>query len=317
MTNATPEAQQGKARRVRIVGTCVALCAWWFVAGEAMPEVFAALGRISLGAFVAGTTLAFANFIVAAMRFRTLLRAYGATANVPSLAEAVRLYLVAHFFNTALPSNLVGDVMRGHRVRAALPSGGGYLVVLIERVFGLAALLLLTSSIALVHGLATSPWLFTLTLCGLGGAVFGAAAPMMARAVGSRIGGRLEAYTRALPVAVSHRGLGLAFVDSLATQVLVALAGFAILTGLAPTVSVFDAMALIPLALLATYFPTVAGLGARELAFVALLAPLGVAEAEATAASLGLLGTQLVAAMVGGVLHLFSTRDGRGDESTS
>jgi glycosyltransferase 2 family protein len=287
------------------------------VAGDTMHGVASALGRISLLAFTTGTALAFVNFIVAAMRFRTLLRAYGATANVPSLAEAVRLYLVAHFFNTALPGNLVGDVMRGHQVRAALPSGGGYLVVLLERVFGLAALLLLASSIALVRGLATSPWLFTLTVCGFGGAALGAAVPMMARAVGSRVGGRIEQCTRELPVVVSRRGLGLAFIASVATQVLVALAGFAILEGLAPHVSVLDAMALIPLALLATYFPTIAGLGARELAFVALLAPLGVAEAEATAASLGLLGTQLVAAFVGGLLHLVAARELRGTDGAS
>ena len=46
------------------------------------------------------------------------------------------------------------------------------------------------------------------------------------------------------------------------------------------------------------------GLGARELAYVGLLAPLGVPEGEATAASLGLLATQLVAAALGGLLHV-------------
>lgn len=294
-------------RLVPLVATVIALAAWWLVAGDSLAAVGEAVRRIAPSGFLLGVVLTLANFVVAAARFRTLLRAYGAN-ELPSLATSLRLYLVAHFFNTALPGNIAGDVLRGHLTRAALPGAGSYVVVLVERVFGLAGLLLLTCTVALLHGLARSPSLVSLTAIGVTGALVGATAPFAVKRIGARVGGRLERVTRDLPAVTSKPRLLVALGQSTLAQLLVALAGYAVLVSVAPHVSVWDAIALLPLATLAAYFPTLAGLGARELAYVALLAPLAVTEGEATAASLGLLATQLVAAVLGGALHAAGRR---------
>ncbi|MEK7751263.1 MAG: hypothetical protein AAB654_05055, partial [Acidobacteriota bacterium] len=53
----------------------------------------------------------------------------------------LRHYLVAYYYNL-LPTGLAGDVVRGYRVRTALPSAGdSYTVILVERVAGLGGLL--------------------------------------------------------------------------------------------------------------------------------------------------------------------------------
>ena len=66
---------------------------------------------------------------------------------------------------------------------------------------------------------------------------------------------------------------------------------------------VWQALAVVPLALLSIYLPTFAGFGTREAAFAFALAPAGVSEVQATAASLAFGAAHLCVALVGGVLH--------------
>src|SRR5207247_747715 len=78
-----------------------------------------------------------------------------------------------------------------------------------------------------------------------------------------------------------------------------------VLAALDPHVTLADTMPLVPLGLAAAYFPfTVGGAGTREGAFVALLAAVGVAHADAMATSLLSFGASAIVAALGGVLQV-------------
>lgn len=305
--NDAPDPSARRALVVRALTTLAAVAVWWLVAGDSMPAVLDAVARISAPTFLAAVLLGLANNALGAARFRTLLRAYGARL-VPSLARALVLYLVGGFFNTALPGNVAGDLLRGRYVERALPGVGVYVVVLVERVLGLAGLLIVAASAALASGRTNGPFLGLVAVFGVASAITLASAPLLAHRLGTRFGGRLEALAAKLPRVRHPARIAAALAYSVLTQVLSAFVAFILLASVAPEVRLVDALAVLPLTLLALYLPTIAGIGARELAFVALLTPLGVGEGEATAASLGLLATQLAIASVGGVVHLVTRR---------
>src|SRR5690606_27519054 len=91
---------------------------------------------------------------------------------------------------------------------------------------------------------------------------------------------------------------------SLATQALVAIAGWVILASVSGgRVSLADALVVVPLAMASAYFPfSVGGAGVREGAFVILCtSALSMSEADALASSLLVWIAQLLVAGAGGV----------------
>lgn len=290
---------------LRLGATAAALGLWWWLARAGAGDLLGALVRISPRAIVVALALSFLALWVGALRWQALLRVYGA-ATVPSLGLLLRAYLEGVFFNTFLPANVGGDVLRAHVTRKAFPGvAGAYLIVAIERVFGLAGLCLLASGMLLVHpiaGFEAGPWLVVLgSLVALGAA----ASPVLARRASHRLPGRLGELARLAPQVRRPGLLILVLALSLGTQALVALTGHALVASLEPSVTVADSLVRVPAALATTYLPTIAGLGARETAFVVLFRGAGVSQADATAASLAFLGVQLVVALAGGVVHLW------------
>jgi hypothetical protein len=293
---------------LRLGATAAALGLWWWLARSSAGDLLGALSRISPGAVVVALVLSFLALGVGALRWQALLRAYGAGI-VPPLGLLLRAYLEGVFFNTFLPANVGGDVLRAHVTRRAFPGvAGAYLIVAIERVFGLAGLCLLVSAMLVVHpvpGLEAGPWLAALgSLVALGAA----ASPVIVRRASHLLPGRLGELARMAPRVQRPGLLVLVLVLSLGTQALVALTGHALVASLEPSVTVADSLVRVPAALATTYFPTIAGLGAREAAFVVLFRGAGVGRADATAASLAFLGVQLVVALAGGVVHLWPGR---------
>jgi hypothetical protein len=127
---------------------------------------------------------------------------------------------------------------------------------------------------------------------------------MVARRIAPALPGRLKTLAKLLPPVRRPAFLLVVLALSVVTHTVVALSGHALVASTAATVALSESLVLVPLALVAMYFPTVAGLGAREAAFVVLFGSIGVAVADAMAASLGLFGVQLLVALVGGLLHL-------------
>lgn len=272
-------------------------------------EVGDSLGRISplsvLGG-VGGALLALGSGLV---RWRVLFGAYGARSR-PSWAELTRLYLIAQFYNL-LPGAIGGDVVRGYATRRYFDDAGGGTVrsvgvVLVDRLLGFLGLLLVASIGTLISPLPAEE---VLKYAGLGlVAALGAVIAMtLARRLADVLPAALGKLARMLPELKSPPLFGLALLLSLASHTGVSLAGFAILAGLTPQVSLLEALVIFPLGALAAYFPlTFAGAGARDAALVFLCAQFGVSRPDALAASLSLLVLQLCIAAVGGIVNLKS-----------
>ncbi|MGB8329584.1 MAG: lysylphosphatidylglycerol synthase domain-containing protein, partial [Polyangiales bacterium] len=114
-------------------------------------DVLNAFQRLSIGAALTALTAVSLGLFLGMVRWRMLLRAYGAI-DIPSWPRIAHLYLVGHFYNTYAPGGMGGDVIRGVAGRKAFgdlnwaSATSGVAVVFIERVIGVSALLVLAAA---------------------------------------------------------------------------------------------------------------------------------------------------------------------------
>ena len=290
---------------LRIGGTAIAIA--WIATHVELSAAKAALGRIPLATFALAVVLVAANVAVGALRWRVLLRAYGAT-RIPAMPRLVQLYFVAFFYNNYLPGAVAGDVGRGVVTRDAFVAEGAtaaLAVVLVERALGLFALFaLLAVGLARASGLDTGAlWLWTVV--GSAGAIAIVALIPVGRRLAPYLPRPLARLAEKLPALVDRRAFGVAIALSIVTQLFVAAAGWALLAALAP-IGLGDSLLVVPLAAATAFLPiTVGGAGAREAVYVALCARLfHLPEAEALAASLGLWLAHLIVGGLGGLSQL-------------
>ena len=136
-------------------------------------EVWDAAIGIPLVYTLSALALTVAGLVVGAIRWRVMLRAYGAP-TLPPLLELIRLYFVAIFYNTYLPGGVGGDVVRGLITRKSFGEAGAtsaVTVVLVERVLGLAALLGIVASVLIVAPPEGLDHILVYAVLGIGGAV--------------------------------------------------------------------------------------------------------------------------------------------------
>ncbi|MFK7990711.1 MAG: lysylphosphatidylglycerol synthase transmembrane domain-containing protein [Sandaracinaceae bacterium] len=306
-----PPEQQGRTKKrlllaLRVAGT---LIAFGYIASIVeFDALTAAVGRVSVGAFLAACALTFGNLVVGAVRWRVLLAAYGAP-HRPSVAKLAQVYWIGFFYNSFLPGGVGGDVVRGIVTRQSFGERGAtasMTVVLVERVLGLSGLLLIVGASAVLRPVEGTEAVFPYSLVGL----FIAACAVTAVAIGRRLSphlpGRLSTLAASLPVIERWPPFFGALGISLITQTLVALTGYCLLHAIDPAVGITDALLVVPLAMAAAFFPlSVGGAGAREAAFVGLCGvAFGMPESDALAASLLLWATQLAVAALGGLSQL-------------
>lgn len=262
-----------------------------------------------------GVLLYAGSMWIAGLRWRVLFGAYGARRSFP-LRQLVSLYTTGLFFNTFLPGAVGGDVIRAHLVRGAFDKPlASYAAVLLERVFGFAALACL-SALALTARLSDAadfaPYLIASGVAvavTVGGAL---QAPAIARRIAAGLGergriGQLFGLLARTPDLARPRLLFVAMALSFGTQLVGVFATYLVTRDLCPSITFVDCLLYVPLANIASYFPmTFGGLGAREATFVALFARVGVPEPKALATSLVVFGLLVVIALAGGVIHLVS-----------
>ncbi len=271
-----------------------------------------ALARVPIATFAAAIALVGANVIAGALRWRVLLRAYGAT-RIPPLPRLVYLYMVAFFYNNYLPGAVAGDVGRGVVTRDAFAdegATGALAIVFIERALGLFGLfVLLAIGLVATHGVieSTSLWWWTV-LGSLGSCALVISIPL-ARRIAPHLPGTLGVVAGRLPALRDATQFALAVVLSIATQLLIALAGWLLLAALAP-IKLGASLLVVPLAAATTFLPiTVGGAGAREAVYVTLCGQLfGMPEADALAASLGLWLAHLAIGGIGGAMQLVTRK---------
>lgn len=313
---ATPVSAQRATLQRRLVllakiGVSAGALVWLF---HIVPlrDLGGAFARVPASAIALCVASQFAALTLGTVRWRALLAAYGAVAS-PGFGRLFHLYLVGQFYNVLLPGAVGGDVVRGYATRAAFGETGAtaaVAVAFVERVLGLAALLLITGCLAIVRPLPGIHGILPVSVLGVAASVvtlgivsFGhRLGPMLPGVVGRTVA-RLPSIARPAP-----------FVGALAlsfgTQGCAALGIHPILASLDPHITLTDTMSLVPLGMAAAYFPfTVGGAGTREGAFVALLATVGVAHADALATSLLSFAAGAIVASVGGVMQLVAPLD--------
>jgi uncharacterized membrane protein YbhN (UPF0104 family) len=304
------------------IGTTLAAIAYVALRVD-VRAVGGALLRVSPLAFVVACASTAMNLVVGSVRWRILLRAYGAP-HLPSLGTLVRLNYIGFFYNTCLPGGVGGDVVRGYASRAAFGDGGvtgAGAVVLVDRVLGLVGLLLVVAFTATVFPLpvAESNHVTAISLAGIAVSACTVIAIALGRSIAPRLPAALRRYAEQLPAIIHYGPFGVAILLSLVTQSVVAWTGHVIVGSLAPTVALTDSLVVVPLAMATAFLPfLVGGTGAREEVFARLYGPLGVAEPDAVAASLLVWLTQIVVALVGGVLPLpsSSAKDARNAQAS-
>ncbi len=305
-----PPAQSAKRRIAWLllrIAVVVAILAYIF-SFVRFEDLLQAFGRISLAAATATIGLGYVGLMICAVRWYVLLAAYGAQ-NRPSVLHLLRLQLVGLFFNMYVPGGLGGDVVRGVASRDAFSEGGttsAITVVLVERAAGLFGLLILATSAFSIHPLpgiggGVRIW----GLIGLSLVLVLVMGVASAKRFGDRLPGPLRRIALSLPEIRSLPAFIWVLALSVASHVVVSLAGHVLVSSMVPQVLLADSMVIIPLAVGAAFFPlTVAGLGAREAAFIVLYTRVGVSEADALAGSLSLLFCQMAIAASGGLLYL-------------
>ncbi|MDQ3301128.1 MAG: flippase-like domain-containing protein [Myxococcota bacterium] len=296
---------------LRVLGTAAGVA--WIALTVDLGEARGALGRIPWSVFAVASALVAANVVAGAVRWRVLLRAYGAT-RIPRVRRLVYLYFVAFFYNNYLPGAVAGDVGRGVVTHDAFESEGAtgaLAVVLVERAQGLFGLFALLAVGLVVAGNAIdSGSLWWWTALGCAGSCALVATIPVARRLAPFLPAPLAKIARKLPALQDPKSFVLAIGLSVVTQALIALAGWYLLAALGP-ITLGASLLVVPLAAATTFLPiTVGGVGAREAVYVALGARLfGMAEADALAASLGLWFAHLAVGAVGGLAQLIAPRD--------
>lgn len=273
-----------------------------------------ALGRASVGHFLAGLGAAIVGLVLGAVRWRLLLRAYGAVAP-PTLGRATRLYFIAVFYNTFFPGGVAGDIVRGVVTRDAFANRGAtesLAVVLVERALGLLGVFMLVALGLVLVGdrLVDTGSLWLWSAAGVLGSVAIVIALPVARSVARFLPGRVAQIARRLPAVSEPHLFAWSVLLSLGTQFSVALCGWFLLIDLHPATTVAEALFIVPLAAATVYLPiTVGGAGAREAVLITLCARvLGMPSNDALAVSLLLWLATLLSGGFGGILQLWSKK---------
>jgi uncharacterized membrane protein YbhN (UPF0104 family) len=270
-----------------------------------LTELAGAVRRLQPSAVVVAAALTLANLALAGIRWRILLAAYGAT-HAPPVAFLVRAQLVGHFYNTFVPGNVTGDVLRAHATRRSFETPlGSYMVVGLERFFGLAGLFTLGAVGLLLRPLPGVMRADLLAALAFATATAIALIPIAGRSLGRRLPGRLGRFAAGLPAVARPGLLGVVMILAVVAHAGVALTGHVLIDSITPEVAIHESIVLVPLTMIATYVPfSVAGLGVREAAFVLLFGKIGVRAADATAASLAFFAVHALVASLGGLVHL-------------
>jgi hypothetical protein len=290
---------------VRIALTVAAFAALlYFVPAR---DLLQAAERIPARAWAGCFALAFLGQLFSVARFQLLLAAYGADQK-PRWLEALRLFLVSSFYNTYVPGGVAGDVVRAMVVRKCFARGGltsALAVSLVERVTGLAGMLLLVALVSVLMPLAGMASLLPFSLLGLAAAACAIAAVIAGRKLAPSLPARLRKVAESLPALSSFGAYFLALAAAVVTHVLSALGYHVIIHSLSARAQLSESLVIVPIATSAQYLPaTIAGAGTRDAAFVLLYQRVGIDAADALAMSLAVLLCSFVIAALGGIANL-------------
>lgn len=283
---------------------------WIVLRNQDLEQVGQRLAGMSIWSVLIGMVLLCSQNFLAAKRWVIVMRLFGDTL---AYRTALRFYFEGLFFNQALPSTIGGDGVRMFRVvKAGLPLGAGINGVILDRISGLFALLLIVA--------ATQPWLYdrvedttarwafaAVIACG----VCGILSLLLCKYLPSRfaewsavrgligLSAGLAALFRDMGSAIGVFGL------SLLGHLLMVTAIFVLAQDLALGVSFIDCLVLIPGVMLLAAAPiSIAGWGVRESVMISAMALVGAPEAGSLGLSLVFGLIMVVLGLIGGAFWL-------------
>ena len=313
MSEAEPKASRGRRIGLAILRVSLAvLPLYWMSRRLRWSDVYVQATRTNPAMLLLAIGCVWCAVAAGTLRWRLLLRAYGAD-QLPGFSTLVRHNLIGMYFNV-LPVAVAGDAVRGYRLREE--SGGlvrSYYVLLVDRVCGLVALLVLGLVPWVGSGWVTSTqgiWWIRLCATGIAATVAAAVVLRLLRRPVERIPwlANLEQAARPRRLAPLGAALGL----SLVTQGCTVIGWSGLVAAAAPGALAGEAWVGIVGIVLLTFIPiTPAGLGQRELVTLYQLAPAGVGATAAVTASLLWLAAALTGSAAGGLVLLVEQVRGR------
>jgi glycosyltransferase 2 family protein len=312
MTGEAPSGLRGKTVALLLVKLVVtgSLIAW-VLSRIQLRDVGVSL-RTSLSPWlIAAVLVAATNVTLGAARWRLTLTALGSP--LP-LGRAIRLVWAGLFFNTFLPTGVVGDALRGGWTAERSDRARAYWSVMLDRVTALGALMLLAAvglSLPGARELPAAPSL--LAACAALGlpALLVLALPdqlarLIARFAGARVRRALEGrVTHPPPAGPRCQAFALAF----GLHLLVVLDVALLVRAAHLEVPWAVLLAVVPAMVVASYLPvSISGIGVREVALVELFGQAGVPAAGALTVSLLIFAISIALSLVGGLVYLTGRR---------
>lgn len=277
-----------------------------------------ALRRVEWRYLAAAIGLVLIDRALMAYRWLVLLQPLPSAAGLP-YRSVLRVFFVSTFVGTFLPASVGGDAVRSVALaRHAVPLTDVVTSVLLDRVFGILAILLVAAVAVAAAPAGLPAWMPPATIAGAVGAALGIAlmllsakAQALAQAVANRLPpGRVrQTATDLLRAVRTYRTAPAALWNVLAGSVGVQLLRIwqAWLLGLSLGISAgpIPYLVYVPIILLVMLLPiTISGLGTSQAAFVYLFGLSGVAEWDAFALSVLFVALGIVGNLPGAALYV-------------
>jgi len=240
-------------------------------------------------------------------------------ASRPALPALMRIFFVSTFLGTFLPASIGGDAVRAYSLsRLNVRGSDAVASVLMDRMLGVASILIMAFAGLLLAPNRSSAWLVGLSMVAAGGAcaatmalVFSSTAASWATVAIGRLPHTFEAFGQRLVVSIRryaahHATLAYVLVGSVWVQVLRILQAYCLGLALGLGLPVSAYFAFIPLILLFMLLPiTFNGIGTSQLAFDWFFVGAGVAPATVFALSVLFIALGVIGNLPGGLLYVF------------
>ncbi len=295
----------------------------WLIRKTAWNEVASAARNIMWPWVAALLVLAVVLTLVSCLKWRLFLRARGLEA---PLGRLFRLYVIGYFFNTFLPGNMGGDVVRGYSLGRSLRNqADAFGSVFLERYTGFVAMIGLGVAAAGIRPEMARAPLIRLFLAGMAALLVGMVAALIWAPLQRRLWRMVERLPDAGVGRKLRRFLQVVFHFRERPDVLLRSMGWSVAFHLLTVVNVwvacraiaapaplFGLAVAVPMELLVSSVPiSLNAIGIMEGAFVYFLSAAGIPPAEGMAVALILRAKALLLALAGGAL--FALERGEGD----
>lgn len=260
-----------------------------------------------------------------ALRWQRLLKGY--RLNV-KLSRLTGFYLIGLFFNNFLPTSIGGDVIRIYKVvNETADRTSGFASVIIERIMGIAATLLIAIvSLFFIsqqfHSkklMAASILLFLSIVAAFAFIIIERPFKLLLRLFDKltffKIGEKVNKLLEAIHYFSEKRRILLyVFLFSVASQGAIVVMNYFLALAFNIRIDFMFLAMVIPVTFVLTILPSINGVGIRDLGFVSLLARVGVGSAAALSMSFMNLIIPMVISVAGAVLFVVQKRHLKGED---